>query len=91
MNKRSFLLFSLLSLSLSVYGADIVIPNALENVEGDINNAFPFNITPDFGYDSMRYQQLYEASDFGSLTDPELVTQIAFRPDGKLEVASPPR
>jgi hypothetical protein len=83
MNKRSFLFFTLLSLSLSVYGADVVIPNELENVEGDINNAFPFNITPIFGANSMRYQQLYEASDFGLLTGPELVTQIAFRPDGE--------
>jgi hypothetical protein len=77
------LMLILLSLSLSVYGAHIVIPNALENVEGDSWDAWPFNITG-FFWDSMRYQQLYEASDFGSLTDPELVTQIAFRPDGEI-------
>lgn len=73
----------LFSFAISVYGAEIVVPNELENVEGDNNNVFPFAIFPDYAI-SARYQQIYEANDFSSLTGPELVTHIAFRPDGEI-------
>ena len=54
----------------------IVSPNFDAVTEGDTNNAFPFNYNH-----SARYQQVYAASEFGALTGPTLITQIAFRPD----------
>jgi hypothetical protein len=73
---------------LSFGGADraraglIVVPNAQTNVEGNGNNAFPFHIGA-FGLNSQRYQQVYNASDFLMAFggQPQLITQIAFRPD----------
>jgi hypothetical protein len=61
-------------------GAFIVSPNADASVEGGIENGAPFNLTPS-GFSSQRYQQVYRASDFASITGPHLITQIAFRPD----------
>ena len=55
----------------------IVVPNGLAAVEGNSNNAFPFNIANP----SQRYQQVFGASDFAVLSGPQLITQIAFRPD----------
>jgi len=53
----------------------VVVPNVNATVEGDSNNAFPFNIS------SMRYQQVYSSSQFSSFGGPEMITQIIFRPD----------
>jgi len=55
----------------------VVVPNSARTTEGDINNSYPFNITP-FGLSSQRYQQVYAASQFGG---GGLITQIIFRPD----------
>jgi hypothetical protein len=60
--------------------AVIVVPNSLAAVESGNANAAPFNIGF-FGLSSARYQQVFAASEFSSLSGPQLITQIAFRPD----------
>lgn len=62
--------------------AQTVIPNSLENQEGSGNNGLPFNLSG-FSIGSMRYQQVYSASGFSSLSQPSLITEILFRPDGE--------
>lgn len=56
----------------------LVVPNELAKVEGNLNNDWPFNIGKGA---SQRYQQVYAASNFASLSGPQSITQIAFRPD----------
>ena len=51
-----------------------VVPNANAAVEGDGNNTFPFYCT---AVSSMRYQQVYAASQVPSGT----ISQVNFRPD----------
>lgn len=55
----------------------IVAPNASAAVEGGSNNCI--GLTGCAGRD--RYQQVYNSSEFGALSGPELITRIAFRPD----------
>jgi hypothetical protein len=56
----------------------IVVPNALESLEGPVGNILPFGKpTPR----SMRHQQVFSASEFGALTGPVFITHISFRPD----------
>jgi hypothetical protein len=63
--------------------ADVIVaPNALANVEGNDDNFGPF-----FN-DSVRYQQIYSASQFPSNAGPLMITQIAFRPDGSVTNAN---
>lgn len=64
--------------SLSANATNIVVPGSLENVEGNTNNGFPFNLGP-FAVSSMRYQQVFDAAEFGA--GPITITGIAFRPD----------
>jgi hypothetical protein len=52
----------------------LVVPNAQAVSEGNDANLGPFFDT------SVRYQQVYSASQFGS-TDPLTISQISFRPD----------
>ncbi len=61
------------------HAAVIVVPNTLETTEGNTFNAFPFSLS---GVFPPRYQQVFDASEFTSLSGPEFITQIAFRPDG---------
>ena len=56
----------------------IVVPNTLATVEGNDNNLGPF-----FN-NSVRYQQVYSASQFPSSEGPLRITQITFRPDGSV-------
>ncbi len=56
----------------------VVVPNGLTSSEGNINNGFPFNINAG---SSVRYQQVYAASDFSVLHEPMLIKEIRFRPD----------
>lgn len=63
----------------AVHGAAIV-PGNLENIEGNTNMGYPFNISY-FGLSSSRYQQVFAAREFSSLSEPFLITQILFRPD----------
>ena len=66
----------------------VVSPSSLQNVEGDAYNSYPFNISnppnPATPLNSQRYQQVYAATDFGSLSEPHLITRISFRPDATL-------
>lgn len=57
----------------------VVVPNSLATVEGNQNHTIPFSRSAAF---SQRYQQVYAASQFGALSQPHLITRIAFRPDG---------
>jgi hypothetical protein len=59
----------------------IVVPNAQAAAEGNDANLGPFFDT------SVRYQQVYSASEFGS-TDPVTISQISFRPDGAVSGSS---
>jgi hypothetical protein len=72
---------ALAGLSSPASAQNVVVPNALANVEGNFNNGFPFNLTA-FGLSSQRYQQVYAANNFSTITSPTLITAISFRPDG---------
>jgi hypothetical protein len=59
----------------------VVAPGDLTSMEGDSNNAYPFNIS-DFSLTSQRYQQVYNSSLFSSLpAGGVIITGIAFRVD----------
>jgi hypothetical protein len=60
--------------------AVLVVPNNLAATEGNTNNVYPFNI--DSFPSTQRYQQVFAGSAFASVSGPQLITQIAFRPDG---------
>ena len=56
----------------------IVAPNGLTGTEGNIDLGAPFSVAG-----TMRYQQVYTASQFGAIgTGGGMITGIAFRPDG---------
>ena len=72
----------LVLVTVTVAHADfIAVPIAVQNIEGNLSNAAPFNTGT---LPSQRYQQVYAASDFGSL-DVLLITALAFRPEYKNE------
>jgi hypothetical protein len=55
----------------------IVAPNDLTSTEGNSDNSFPFSVA-----ETMRYQQVYAASQFGTIAaGGGMITEIAFRPD----------
>ena len=58
--------------------AIVVVPNAAAIVEGNSNGGYPLHT----GAFSVRYQEVFGASEFSSLPGPEWITTIAFRPDG---------
>ncbi len=75
---RRILTGLLVLVTVTVAHADfIAVPIALQNIEGNLSNAAPFNTGT---LPSERYQQVYAASDFGSL-DALLITALAFRPE----------
>ena len=75
----------LLLYSFSGQAATVVTPTGYASLEGDRNNGAPFDIGGvEFGINTMRYQQVYNASLFSALGGPQMITQIAFRPDGLL-------
>lgn len=56
---------------------NIVTPNNLTGTEGNIDNGYPFSVA-----ETMRYQQVYTASQFGTIAGGGgMITAIAFRPD----------
>jgi len=66
----------------------ISVPNELDFAEGNTGTIIPFSAAPSGHtnpaplYPSMRYQQVYDASQFRSLdTNGEFITYIAFRTD----------
>jgi hypothetical protein len=65
----------------STYAIDptVVVPNSSRGTETLPSLSFPFDIGPHIL--SMRYQQLYAASQFASIGSGGLITQIVFRPD----------
>ncbi len=67
------------------HAAVIVVPNTLETTEGNVFTAFPFSLSGNF---PPRYQQVFAASEFTSLSGPKFITQIAFRPDGDTRFGS---
>ena len=71
--------FSMLNVCLLAHAVpvSIVTPNNLTGTEGNVDNSYPFSVA-----ETMRYQQVYAASQFGALAGPGgLITAIAFRPD----------
>jgi hypothetical protein len=69
----------LLALSTTpAHAQQTVAPNSLAGVEGDVLNRLPFAANG-----GVRYQQVYNASQFSSLSGPGQITQIAFRPDAQ--------
>jgi hypothetical protein len=84
MRIREFILTSSLLLLYAPLGcADtIVVPNAQAAAEGNDQNFGPF-----FN-NSVRYQQVYSASQFPSSAVPLEITGISFRPDGAVAGAS---
>jgi hypothetical protein len=75
------------ALLLSVVASDapaltLVVPNSLADREGDSNNYFPFSLTSSAF--SMRYQQVFDSAEFSELSRPMLLTEITFRPEGRL-------
>jgi hypothetical protein len=67
----------------TVAGAvDLAVPNELEHTEGNSSDLFPFLIKQT-SIPSMRYQQVYHASQFSWLgAQGAYITHICFRPDG---------
>ena len=56
-----------------------ILPGPWETIEGDYNNAYPFNIAGAFiPVSSLRYQQIYGSSAFAGQV---LITGMSFRPD----------
>jgi hypothetical protein len=65
--------------AIQVHAQNVVVPSGATATEGNSNNAFPFDIGDGA---SMRYQQVYGASDFSAVPmGGGFITQIAFRPD----------
>ncbi len=63
--------------------ATSVVPENLSTREGNANNSIPFNNF--FSKGGLRYQQVFAATEFTSIDiKPQLITKIAFRPNGGL-------
>ena len=63
------------SVNVGVAGGDVVVPNADTTVMGDSDNGYPFNLPDVSSYTSMRYQQIYSASQLAAGT----ITALRFR------------
>lgn len=57
----------------------IVVPNSLQSVEGNSSQPQPLALVGSGG--SLRYQQVFAASEFASFGGPVSISQIAFRAD----------
>ena len=76
-----FLLWMLLTHVLPA--AEFVVPNDLENVEGDSASGVPFFIE-NAGWPSLRFQQIYDANQFSQANpDGSYITEIRFRDDSQ--------
>lgn len=60
----------------------VVAPNANSSTPGNSDNRYPLLVTG-----GMRYQQVYAASQFSTLSGPEYITQIALRPSQSVRQA----
>jgi hypothetical protein len=65
---------------LAAPASTIVSPGADASIEGSSNNGYPFNLSF-FSLTSMRYQQVFNSSEFSAAGGPMLITGIRFRPD----------
>jgi PEP-CTERM motif len=75
----STLLVLALSALQGTYADQIVVPNSLANSEGNSNLLFTVDT---------RFQQVFAASQFSALSEPQAIMEIAFRPDGPFGRAS---
>src|SRR5712671_1077842 len=60
--------------------ASIVVPDDLATTEGNGGDIYPFGIR--FTSSSMRYQQVFDASQFSEIRTEEVITAVLFRIDG---------
>ena len=60
----------------AAHAQQVVAPNSLAAAEGNLENRLPFLVNG-----GMRYQQVYNASQFATVGAGNPITQIAFRPD----------
>lgn len=65
-----------LSAPTPAHAQQVVAPNSLAAANGNLDNRFPFLVNG-----GIRYQQVYNASQFGGVGAGSQITQIAFRPD----------
>ena len=70
----SFAFWLAASPSAIVAQAPVVVPNANAAVAGNSDNRFPFLVTG-----GMRYQQVFDASEFSSLGGPQFINQLSLR------------
>jgi hypothetical protein len=77
-HQLSMIAVTFLVLATAATGATLVVPGANTAVEGATNNGLPFNIGL-FNFSTIRYQQVYDSSEFPSGTI--LITGMRFRPD----------
>lgn len=73
--------FALLCVVPAIHGDFVVFPVSASDIEGDLNNNYPFNISDPSGtvLQTQRYQQIYEAFEFPQTSI--VIDQIAFRPN----------
>ena len=82
LNQAALLLILLLAtLTTDVNATVLVAPSSDASTEGNTNSYSPFNA---FSNESVRYQQVFNATEFSSLGSAEYITQLIFRPDGVL-------
>jgi hypothetical protein len=78
-------MYVLLAWTLAAMGASAqtaVVPSSRQASDGNSDNLFPFSVGQfPYGLQSMRYQQVYAASEFTAAGGPVLITRISFRPD----------
>ena len=76
---RVSVLLLVLAFSSTAVHAGPILPGPWATTEGNYNNAYPFNLAGAFiPVESMRYQQVYDASGFAGAV---LITGMSFRPD----------
>src|ERR1700730_15812474 len=75
-----------LTLASSAQATLIVVPNSLAATEGNAFNCIPVTGC----LNSFRYQQVFASSQFGALSSPAFITQIAFRNRANVAPPSPP-
>lgn len=82
---KSLLISSMILFFVTItQAANLVVPQSNRLVEGTTNNLFPFQ-----NVRTMRYQQVYAASEFAQVNSAIEITKIAFRPDGGLTQGFP--
>jgi hypothetical protein len=80
MNRIAFAVMGLAAVAIAIdaQAVDLVVPQSLANVDGNVNNYHPFGEPVGVA----RYQQVYGASEFAAFNSPITILGLAFRPDG---------